>query len=261
MIDDELALDMRPTRRDASHGALAIRTDLVVLVLATSLSHPLGLWLGQPWLLPFLNALPGYAVLLHRLRRGERGGAVRAMLWWAVILALTGTLLLVWWPQPVGSLVVHGPEYRQEMFDWIRTGQGTEGNIRLFLPQHLLHLAVFVALGAATAGAGAIVMGAILINSTSYYVAALATAGVSPWGVTLLGWQPWSVVRVASFCTLAVILVEPLLFRIVPSARARLKKTGRAAYVVAVMSGLLADWLLRALLAPVWGAWLRRLLP
>ena len=30
------------------------------------------------------------------------------------------------------------------MFRWIRTGRGAEGNIRLFLPQHLLHLGAFI---------------------------------------------------------------------------------------------------------------------
>jgi hypothetical protein len=246
-------------------GGNAVRNDLVVMVLATILSYPIGLWLGlwlrQPWLLPLLNALPGYVVLVHRLRKGERGGAVRAMLWWAVTLALTGTILFVWWPASLGPVVVHGPEYQAEMFHWIRTGQGSEGSPRLFLPQHLLHLAAFVALGFATAGAGAIVMGAFLMNYMSYYVAALAKAGVPSWGVTALGWQPWAIARVAAYCTLGVILAEPLLFRLMPAARTRLRTIGRASYVVAAMSGILADWFLKATLAPLWGRWLRVLLP
>ena len=64
----------------------------MVLIAATVLSYPIGLALRQPWLLPLLNALPAYIVLVHRLRKGERGGAVRAMLWWAVALAILGTL-------------------------------------------------------------------------------------------------------------------------------------------------------------------------
>jgi len=40
---------------------------------ATILSYPIGLALKQPWLLPVLNALPAYVVLVHRLRKGERG--------------------------------------------------------------------------------------------------------------------------------------------------------------------------------------------
>jgi hypothetical protein len=238
-----------------------IRTDLVVLVLSTAALYPLGLWLRNPWLLPLLNALPAYAVLVHRLRRGERGGAVRAMLWWAATLAVVATIALVWWPHNVGDVVWNGVQYKNEMFRWIRTGRGAEGNLRLFLPQHLLHIAVFVTVGLATASAGAIVMGAALMNYMAYYVASLARAGVPPWAVTLLGWQPWAIARVAAFCTLGVLLAEPLLFWFFPTAASRLKKPGRAPYVMAAMSGILTDWFLKLLLAPTWGAWLRRLLP
>jgi len=237
-----------------------VRNDLAILLVASLVSYPLGLALGQPWLLPILNALPAYIVLVHRLRKGERGGAVRAMLWWAAALALVGTIAFVWWPAPVGPVVLNGPEYKQEMFTWIRTGVGREGSPRLFLPQHLLHLAVFVAIGLASASAGAILMGALLMNQMSYYVASLARAGVPAWAVTLIGWQPWAIARVAAFATLGVLLAEPLLLRLFPAAREKLR-IGRAAYVMAAMSGILADWFLKALLAPLWGHWLKALLP
>ena len=238
-----------------------VRNDLVVLILATVVSYPLGLWLGNRWLLPVLNALPAYGVLVNRLRRGERGGAVRAMLWWAAALAIVGTIAFVWWPQSVAGVVWHGEPYKNEMFRWIRTGHGAEGNVRLFLPQHLLHIAVFVTLGLATASVGAVVMGAALMNYMAYYVAALARAGVPSWAVTLLGWQPWAIARIAAYCTLGVLLAEPLLFWLFPAAESRMKKTGRAPYVMAAMSGILLDWFLKLLLAPTWGLWLRKLLP
>ena len=186
---------------------------------------------------------------------------MRAMLCWAIALGLTGTVLFVWWPEPVGAVVLHGPAYKDEIFRWIRTGLGAEGNFRLFLPRHLLQLAAFVAAGLLTAAAGAIVMGAVMMNYMAYYVAALARAGMPPWAVTLLGWQPWVIARVLAFCTLGVILAEPLLFRVMPAWRGRLKTTGRAAYVVAAISGILAEWILKATFAPIWGRWLHRLLP
>jgi len=98
------------------------------------------------------------------------------------------------------------------------------------------------------------------MNQMSYYVASLALAGVPAWAVTLLGWQPWAIARVSAFATLGVLLAEPLLFRLFPGARERLKGAGRAAYVMAAMSGILADWFLKSALAPLWGHWLRALL-
>lgn len=238
-----------------------MRNDLIVLILVTALSFPLGLALDQPWLLPVLNAAPAYVVLVHRLRKGERGGAVRAMLWWAAALAIVGTACLAFWPAPTEALVLNGPAYRDEMLRWIRTGVGPEGSPRLFLPQHLGHLAAFVALSLLTASALSIVTGAALMNYMSFYVASLARAGVPEWAVALLGWQPWAISRVAAFCTLGVVLAEPLLFRLFPTARARLKVIGRRPYIVAAMTGILADWFLRAAFAPTWGRWLRALLP
>ena len=238
-----------------------MRNDLIVLLLVTVASYPIGLAIGHLWALPVVNALPAYVVLVHRLRKGERGGAVRAMLWWAAALALVGTVVFVWWPEPIGKLVLNGPEYKNEMFSWIRTGRGAEGSIRLFLPEHLVKLGAFIVVGLGTGGAGALLMGAALMNYMSYYVAALAKAGVPPWAVTLLGWQPWTIARVAAFATLGVLLAEPLASLVFPAAKEKLKAGTRAAYIVAAMSGILADWFLKFLLAPTWGKWLRALLP
>ncbi|MEE8218896.1 MAG: hypothetical protein V3S03_08025, partial [Vicinamibacteria bacterium] len=75
-----------------------MRNDIMVLILGTVVSFPLGLALGLPWLLPVLNSLPAYIVLVHRLRKGERGGAVRTVIWWAAALAIAGTACLSLWP-------------------------------------------------------------------------------------------------------------------------------------------------------------------
>ena len=148
------------------------------------------------------------------LRRGERRAAVIAMLVWAVALAVGGTVSFALWPRPVDAIVLNGPAYREEMFAWILTGIGREGQPSRFLPQHIGHLAGFVALSLATASALSITLGAVLMNFMSFYVASLARAGVPAWAVVLLGWQPWAICRVAAFCTLGVVLSEPLLSRV-----------------------------------------------
>ena len=232
------------------------RREWALIVGGTLLSYPLGLLLGSAWLLPVLNTLPVYAVMVRRLRQGRRGGAVGAVLLWAAVLAVAGTASFALWPTPVDDRVLNGPAYRDEMLHWIRTGEGREGSPRLFLPQHVGHLAAFVCLSLATASALSVLLGAVLMNFMSFYVASLFREGVPGLAVLLLGWQPWALCRVAAFCTLGAVLAEPLLARLFPYPR-----SGRARpFLLGAGLGILADWLLKALLAPLWGAWLRPLL-
>src|SRR5262245_46174245 len=229
--------------------------EILLLLAATLVSYPLGLWIGVPWLLPLLNALPAYTLMVVRLRREERGGAVAAMLIWAAALAVCGTLVFALWPSDPGPAVVNGPAYRQEMFRWILSGEGSEGSPCLFLPQHLVHLAAFVVLSLLTASSVSIFMGAVLMNYMAYYVASLARAGVPAGSVLLFGWQPWALSRVAAFCTLGAVLAEPLLSRLAAYRYPGLR--GARPFLWAAGAGILADWLLKAWLAPSWGLWLR----
>lgn len=242
-------------RRDSPPAAAL----LALMALATLAAYPVGLAIGARWLLPVLNTAPAYAAMFVLLRRGRRDGAVWAMLLWAATLAVGGTLFFRFWPTPVDAVVWHGPEYRQEMFHWIRTGIGREGHLSQFLPQHLLHLAVFVALSLATASAVSILGGAVLMNYMDFYVASLGRAGVPGWATTLLGWQPWALCRVAAFCILGVVLSEPLLGRLAGRRFEGFAPARRWLATAAVL--LLADWVLKAALAPTWGLRLRALLP
>jgi hypothetical protein len=231
---------------------------LALLVGLTALSYPVGLLLGQPWLLPALNTLPAYLAMVSRLRAGERPGAVVTVLVWAASLALFGTLSFALWPARVDATVLNGPAYRDEIFTWICTGLGREGDPRLFLPQHALHLAGFVVLSLVTASALSILMGAVLMNYMAFYVASLARAGAPLASVVLLGWQPWALARIAAFCVLGAVLAEPLLCRV----QGRRYEGLRAArpWLLLAAGGILADVLLKALLAPTWGRLLRGVL-
>lgn len=231
---------------------------VAIVVVAAVLSYPIGLALGVPWLLPILNAAPAYAAMITLLRRGEPRRAVVVMLVWAAALAVAGTFTFAVWPHPPGPLIVHGPEYRDEMFAWIRTGVGSEGSPRSFIPQHALHLAAFVALSLVTASALSITMGAVLMNYMDFYVASLARAGAPLWAVVLLGWQPWAIARVAAFSVLGVVLAQPLLRRLTPGV-APLRASRPLAIAAAAL--MLVDVMLKAVLAPAWGMWLRGVLP
>jgi len=231
---------------------------LAAVVLATALSYPIGVALGSPWLLPVLNTAPGYLLMVAKLRAGDRRGAVIAVLLWAATLGVCGTLCFALWPSDPARIVVNGPAYKAEMFGWICTGAGSEGDWRLFLPQHLLHLVAFVALSLATASVCSILLGAVLMNYMAFYVASLARAGVPVGAVLLLGWQPWALCRVAAFCILGSVLAVPLLRRGLSGRYAELASA--RGYVLAACAGIAADWLLKAALAPSWGLALRKYL-
>lgn len=231
---------------------------LAILILATLLSYPIGLAIREPLVLPLLNTAPAYATMVTLLHRGDRRGALIAMLVWAAALAVFGTLTFALWPRPVEDLILGGSAYRNEMFHWIWTGQGSEGSPFLFLPQHLLHLVAFVASSFVTASTLSIFMGSVLMNTMAFYVASLARAGAPAWAVVLLGWQPWALCRVAAFCLLGVVLAEPLLSRLARYPYAGLRSTRKLLAWAAI--GIVADWVLKATLAPSWGLWLRAVL-
>jgi len=222
----------------------------LAVVLATVVSYPLGLVLGGGILLPVLNTAAAYAAMAGLLRRGLRGQAVALMLAWAATLAVTATTTFAAWPEDPGARVVNGPAYRDEMLHWIRTGEGREGRPAEFIPQHVLHLAAFVALSLATASAASMVLGAALMNYMAFYVASLHRAGVPAETVLLFGWQPWAICRVAAFVVLGVVLAEPLLARLWPYAHGGLGTARR--YLAWAAAGIAADWILKAALAARW---------
>jgi hypothetical protein len=222
----------------------------LAVVAATAVSYPLGLLLGGGLLLPVLNTAAAYAAMAVLLRRGARRQAVTLMLVWAATLAVAATTTFAVWPQAPGESVVNGPAYRDEMFHWIRTGEGREGRPAEFIPQHVLHLAAFVALSLATASAGSMVLGAALMNYMAFYVASLHRAGLATATVVLFGWQPWALCRVAAFVVLGVVLAEPLLARLRPYPYQGLRGSRR--WIAWAAAGIAADWILKAALAARW---------
>ena len=229
------------------------------VVLATVLSYPLGLLLGGGLLLPVLNTAAAYAAMVVLLRRGQRRAAAGLMLAWAATLAVSATVTFAAWPSAPDLLVLNGPPYRDEMFHWIRSGEGREGRPAEFIPQHVLHLAGFVALSLATASAASMALGAALMNYMGFYVASLYRAGAPARAVLLLGWQPWAIGRVAAFVVLGVVLAEPLLARLRPYPYPGLRAA--RPYLIGAAAGIAADWILKSLLAPSWREWLAAVLP
>jgi hypothetical protein len=224
------------------------------IVGGTAASYLVGILVGVPLLVPVFNVVPAFPFMVASLRRGRVGEAIRRMLAWAAALAFCGTVLSYFWTAEAGRLLIHGETYRREMFAFIQTGAGPEGNVRAFLPEHLRHALTFCLLAVITAGALAMAAGALLMNFMAYYAGALGAASANPWLAMLLAWVPWALIRIASFVTLGVVLAGPLLGRLL---RFEYRLRAQSRWIILAGAGLAADIALKWALAPWWREMLR----
>ncbi len=183
------------------------------------------------------------------LRRGDLTRAVVRMFVWALTMGVCATLFSYARPARTDVLFLRGAAYRAEMFTWVLTGVGAESTPSLFIPQQLGHAALFSVLALASGSALAMPMGAVLMNYMGHYVGALAAASARPGLTMVLAWVPWAVIRVVSFVAIGVVLSAPLLSRLL--AFSFDWRAGRRVLAWAA-AGLLADIVLKALLAPWW---------
>jgi hypothetical protein len=221
----------------------------VLVVLFTVLSYGVGLALGVPLLIPILNTLASYPLMILALRRGDLRLAVSRMLVWAAAMGVAATLIAYARPATADAMFLRGRAYRTEMFAWVTTGQGAESTPSQFIPQQLTHAAIFTGLTLATGGAAAMPMGAVLMNYMGTYVGELAGASRRPLPTMILGWHPWAVIRVISFVIIGVVLSVPLLSRL---AGVRIDHQAARTLLIVAGTGLVADIVLKTLLAPVW---------
>ena len=96
-------------------------------------------------------------------------------------------LLVFLMPEAARESILEARVTAQEMFGWIATGEGKENEWRQFLPEHLLHLGVFLLLTWASGGYLGLVLGAALVAYMSYFVGSYAVASGHPF---LGSWPP-----------------------------------------------------------------------
>ena len=225
-----------------------------VIVAGTALSYFIATLIDVPGLVPILNVVPAFPFMVASLRRGAVPEAIWRMLVWAAALAVCATTISYLHTAEAGRLFLRGESYRREMFEFVLTGYGREGDIRQFLPQHLAHAAAFCALAVASGGLLALPLGAVLMNYMAYYVGALGAASQHPLRAMLLAWVPWALIRIASFVTLGVILAGVLLGRILGfEYRLREQRT----WLTLAATGLAVDVILKWAMAPAWRQMIR----
>jgi len=221
----------------------------VLIVLATVASYALGWFLNVPILIPLFNVAASYPFMILALKRGDLAVAIARMLLWALTMGLCAMLLSYVRPAATDTLFLRGEAYRVEMFGWVMTGSGAESTPSVFVPQQLLQTSVFAVLALVTGGVLAMPMGAALMNYMGHYVGSLAANSRQPMLTMLLAWHPWSVIRIVSFVILGVVLSVPLVSRV---TRLTIDRRAARTFKIAACAGLLADLILKALLAPAW---------
>lgn len=222
---------------------------LITIFLPLLAALPAGGW----WLVA-VAPLTLYPSFSRKVRAGDTFGAWQLGLLWALLLSAGVILLAIWWPEAARTGIVHGEPYRQEMFGWIATGTGKENDWHRFLPEHLLHLAVFLLLTWASGGYLGLVLGAFLVAYMSYFVGSYAAASGHPWLGSAAAWVPWSVMRVMAFVLFGALFARPLLVR-------RVWPFGREDYRLMALaaSGIAADLLIKIFFAPSYGVFLREM--
>lgn len=185
---------------------------------------------------------PSFRAAIVADRDGE---AFRRAVLWAILLSAAVVFLTLRFPQPAAEAIVRGETYRAEMFSWIETGSGKEGDWRRFLPEHALHFGLFALLSAISAGYLGLCLGAGLLAYMNYFVASVMAASSDPFRALTAAWFPWSVCRVLAFIGFGVLLARPLLRRSAwPYERRHL------AWLLLATGGLALDVGLKIALAP-----------
>jgi hypothetical protein len=219
------------------------------IVAATGLSYALAWAIGVPVLVPFLNTAASFPFMVLALRRGDLRLAVARMLVWALTMGVVATLLSYARPAETGQLFPRAQSYRVEMFTWVATGRGPESTPSQFIPQQVGHAALFSGLALLSGGILAMPMGAMLMNYMGHYVGTLAESSARPAATMLLAWHPWAVIRVISFVVIGVVLSAPVLSRLFTF---HVDSPATRRLLVWASVGLVADIVLKALLAPAW---------
>lgn len=229
-----------------------------LLLAATPLVPFVVLVPGGRWLLPVVAPLTLYVWFARRVRLGDYLGAWKIGMLWAGLLSLGVVALVYLLPGAAEAGILHGEPYRREMFGWIETGLGKENTPSLFIPEHLLHLGLFVLLTWASGGYLGLVLGAALVAYMSYFVGSYAVT-LEPFLLRyaagpVLAWVPWSVLRVAAFVLLGTVFSRPLLMR-----RPWPFERREAQLLALALSGIVGDIVIKAFAAPAYGLFLRGL--
>lgn len=219
------------------------------IVAGAFISSLIGALIGSAWLLPLLNTVAVYPLFFILVKSKKRTACFGWFMIWALILSVFTIIWIRIWPEKMEAAVINGTAYREEMFEWIKTGIGPEGTPSLFIPQHLLHFSLFCLASFVSLGFLGLLMGSILTNYMNFYVAGLIMHSKNALIPLAIGWPVWSIIRVAGFIIAAIALSELALSLI---KRKRPDFVIFRKVILVSLALIVLDMILKAVLAPFW---------
>jgi len=181
-----------------------------------------GFFLGayiHPILLTGFTSMSIYPFYLLQFKVQQYKRAAAYVLVWAITISITIALLTLVSPSLAEKAILSGTTYQEEMFQWIITGIGAEGDPSVFVPAHLINASVFALLSLATAGFLALFFGAYQMNYMNFYVGILLSRVTYPTLnnfilVSLLSWPVYAILRIFGFILIGVATTMPLASRV-----------------------------------------------
>ncbi|MEH2071582.1 MAG: hypothetical protein V7K47_26085 [Nostoc sp.] len=225
---------------------------VILLLVGVILSTTASFVFGIPWLMPIFGAAIPYPIFFLEVRRQQYRSAFWWMLLWGVLQSTAVIVATAIAPQKAAKVILRGQSYTIEMLHWIRTGEGTEGSLSLFLPDHLLQYGIFCILCVVTLSSVASIFGTWMLNYMNFYVAQLVKLSAKPWLAAILGWYPWSILRIIGFIATGVALAA-LGLNLLTRIRGEVPKSAFPKFYMLIGIGfVIADIVVKAVLAPIW---------
>lgn len=223
---------------------------LLVLFL-TPLAVFASFWIRSRIALPLLTTLAVYFPFAMEAQNSLLHAFLILVLW-TVLLSFLVLSLTIQKPEEMKLLVWRGEEYANTMFQWIATGELPEGSRKNVVKIHLRQAMVYCIVSFVTANFLALALGSALLNYMNYYVARLAATSLDRSKALRMGWNPWSVIRVAAFLALGIMAGLPLM-SLLFSVNGRFS----LALLIAGVAGVLLDIILKLSLSKTWSAKLK----
>jgi hypothetical protein len=219
--------------------------EYVLIIALTPVLFGISVFSGNRILLLLLCTIPAYVGYLAGLRNSILSAFV-ALLIWTFIQSSLVIFSSLRSTNKMAKLIFRSEIYTESMFRWIDTGILPEGSSTQVIRTHILQTLIYCGLAFVSGNLVSLIFGCMLLNYMNFYVSQLASRNRS-WKTFLIGWNPWSVVRVISFLWLGAVLGEPIALYIL-----KMDVEFRFIWLVPGIIGVIVDLILKLTISDKW---------